>query len=32
MEAVWKAVEALRRDGYQITSAPNRGYRLAGGP
>lgn len=30
--AVWKAVEALRRDGYQITSAPNRGYRLAGGP
>ena len=29
--AVWKAVEALRRDGYQITSAPNRGYRLAGG-
>ena len=30
--AVWKAVEALRRDGYQITSAPNRGYRLTGGP
>lgn len=27
--AVWKAVEALRKEGYAIDSAPNRGYRLA---
>ena len=26
--AVWKAVEALRRDGYQISSQPHRGYCL----
>lgn len=26
--AVWKAVEALRKEGYGIDSAPNRGYRL----
>ena len=30
--AVWKAVEALRRAGYEIVSAPNRGYRLSGAP
>lgn len=30
--AVWKAVEALRREGYAISSAPNRGYTLEGGP
>ena len=30
--AVWKAVEALRREGYAIFSAPNRGYRLDGSP
>lgn len=27
--AVWKAVEALRQEGYVIESAPRRGYRLA---
>lgn len=27
--AVWKAVEALRKEGYAIDSAPNRGYRLS---
>ena len=27
--AVWKAVQALRRSGYPIDAAPNRGYRLA---
>lgn len=26
--AVWKAIEGLRQEGYVITSAPNRGYRL----
>lgn len=26
--AVWKAVEALRKEGYTIDSAPNRGYHL----
>lgn len=26
--AVWKAVEALRQEGYEISSATNRGYRL----
>ena len=25
--AVWKAIEALRQEGYVIQSAPNRGYR-----
>ncbi len=30
--AVWKAIEALRREGYEITSAPNRGYRLESAP
>ncbi|MBQ6196836.1 MAG: HTH domain-containing protein [Lachnospiraceae bacterium] len=29
--AVWKAVEELRRAGYEIDSAPKRGYRLAEG-
>ncbi len=29
---VWKAVEALRAEGYQIDSAPNRGYRLSYSP
>lgn len=29
---VWKAVEALRREGYEIASAPNRGYRLEAAP
>ncbi len=27
--AVWKAIQALREDGYAIESATNRGYRLA---
>lgn len=30
--AVWKAIEALRQDGYEITSTPNRGYRLGASP
>ncbi len=30
--AVWKAVEALRQEGYVITSAPNRGYCLQSAP
>lgn len=30
--AVWKAVEALRQEGYQISSAPNRGYWLESSP
>lgn len=30
--AVWKAVETLRRAGYEIDSAPNRGYRLSAAP
>lgn len=30
--AVWKAVEALRLDGYEITSRPRRGYSLTGTP
>lgn len=30
--AVWKAVEGLRKAGYQIDSASNRGYRLAASP
>lgn len=29
---VWRGVEALRAQGYQITSAPRRGYRLVGQP
>lgn len=27
--AVWKAIEELRQDGYDIEAAPNRGYRLS---
>lgn len=30
--AVWKAIEVLRQEGYEISSAPRRGYRLEGGP
>lgn len=30
--AVWKAIEALRQEGYEISSAPNRGYRLVSSP
>lgn len=30
--AVWKGIEALRRDGYEIDSATNRGYRLVSCP
>lgn len=30
--AVWKAIEGLRQEGYQISSAPNRGYRLESAP
>ena len=30
--AVWKAIEALRQEGYTIQSAPNRGYRLSDAP
>lgn len=30
--AVWKAIEALRQEGYEIASAPNRGYRLESAP
>ncbi len=30
--AVWKAVAALREEGYRISSAPNRGYRLERSP
>ena len=30
--AVWKAIEVLRQEGYVITSAPNRGYRLESAP
>ncbi len=30
--AVWKAVDALRREGYDISSVPNRGYRLERSP
>lgn len=30
--AVWKAIEALRQEGYAISSAPNRGYRLDRSP
>ena len=30
--AVWKAVDALRRDGYDIDAAPGRGYRLRAAP
>ena len=30
--AVWKAIEALRQEGYEITSAPNRGYQLESAP
>ena len=30
--AVWKAIEALRADGYDIEAAPRRGYRLRARP
>lgn len=30
--AVWKSIDALREDGYEIEAAPRRGYRLTGGP
>ena len=30
--AVWKAIETLRQEGYEISSAPNRGYRLEAAP
>ena len=30
--AVWKAIDALREEGYTVEAAPRRGYRLAGGP
>lgn len=30
--AVWKAIDALRREGVQIEAAPRRGYRLAAVP
>lgn len=30
--AVWKAVEALRQEGYDISAVPNRGYRLEDSP
>ena len=30
--AVWKAVDALRREGYAISSGSNRGYRLESAP
>ena len=29
--AVWKAMEQLKREGYEIKSVPNRGYRLSSG-
>ena len=30
--AVWKAIEALRKEGYEIDSRSNRGYRLVRTP
>jgi BirA family biotin operon repressor/biotin-[acetyl-CoA-carboxylase] ligase len=30
--AVWKSIEALRQEGYEIQSTPNRGYRLTISP
>ena len=30
--AVWKAVDALRQEGYEISSVPHRGYRLEQSP
>lgn len=30
--AVWKAIETLRGDGYEVESVPTRGYRLASSP
>ena len=30
--AVWKAVQALREEGWEIESVPRRGYRLTGRP
>lgn len=29
---IWKAVEQLRADGYQIEAAPRRGYKLISSP
>ncbi len=29
---VWKVIQALRQEGYVVSSAPNRGYRLEAGP
>ena len=29
---VWKAIEGLRQEGYVVSSAPNRGYRLENSP
>ena len=30
--AVWKAISSLRQEGYEIASAPNRGYKLGAAP
>ena len=30
--AIWKAIGTLRQEGYQISSAPNRGYKLESAP
>lgn len=30
--AIWKAIEGLRQQGYEIASSPNRGYRLTASP
>lgn len=30
--AIWKAIDALRQDGFSIEAATRRGYRLTGGP
>jgi BirA family biotin operon repressor/biotin-[acetyl-CoA-carboxylase] ligase len=30
--AVWKIIQTLREEGYEIESGPNRGYRLVSGP
>jgi len=30
--AVWKHIEQLRKDGYEITGEPHVGYRLTGTP
>ena len=31
-QAVWKGVNALKEDGYEISSTPNRGYKLVSSP